>query len=55
MWHELKKMQVFYSDRGNDYDNALIDNALSTFKIEKSLSNKGNPYDNVVSEATDKI
>ena len=37
-----------------DYDNALIDNILNTFKIDRSLSRKGNPYDNAVSEATNK-
>lgn len=53
--YSLKDIKVLHSDRGNEYDNALIDNILSTFKIERSLSNKGNPYDNAVSEATNKI
>ena len=53
--YPLKDIKVFHSDRGNEYDNALIDNILDTFKIERSLSNKGNPYDNAVSEATNKI
>ena len=43
------------STSGNEYDNALIDNILETFEIDRSLSNKGNPYDNAVSEATNKI
>ena len=33
----------------------LIDDILSTFKIERSLSRKGNPYDNAVSEATKQV
>ena len=53
--YPLKDIKVFHSDRGNEYDNVLIDNILNTFKIERSLSNKGNPYDNAVSEATNKI
>ena len=46
--YSLKDIKVFHSDRGNEYDNALIDNILNTFKIGRSLSNKGNPYDNAV-------
>ena len=53
--YPLKDINIFHSDRGNEYDNALIDNILNTFKIKRSLSNKGNPYDNAVSEATNKI
>ena len=53
--YPLKDINIFHSDRGNEYDNKLIDNILSTFKIDRSLSNKGNPYDNAVSEATNKI
>ena len=53
--YSLKDISIFHSDRGNEYDNALIDDILSTFKIDRSLSNKGNPYDNAVSEATNKI
>jgi transposase InsO family protein len=53
--YSLKDIKIFHSDRGNEYDNALIDNILNTFKIERSLSNKGNPYDNAVSEATNKV
>jgi len=52
--YSLKDIKIFHSDRGNEYDNALIDNILSTFKIDRSLSRKGNPYDNAVSEATNK-
>ena len=36
----IKYIKVFHSDRGNEYHNTLIDNILSTFKIEKSLSNR---------------
>ncbi len=53
--YSLKKIKLFHSDRGNEYDNKLIDEILETFEIERSLSRKGNPYDNAVSEATNKI
>lgn len=52
--YSLNDIKVFHSDRGNEYDNMLIDDILSTFKIDRSLSRKGNPYDNAVSEATNK-
>jgi putative transposase len=51
----LDKIQIFHTDRGNEYDNKLIDEVLDTFKIKRSLSAKGSPYDNAVSEATNKI
>lgn len=46
---------IFHTDRGNEFDNYLIDNVLETFGIERSLSRKGNPYDNAVAEAQFKI
>ncbi len=38
--YSLEDINIFHSDRGNEYDNALIDDILSTFKINRSLSNK---------------
>lgn len=52
--YPLSAMKIFHSDRGNEYDNIIIDDILNTFKIDRSLSRKGNPYDNAVSEATNK-
>lgn len=46
----LSSIQYFHSDRGSEFDNYLIDDVLSTFAIERSLSRKGNPYDNAVAE-----
>src|SRR5699024_6016913 len=40
------------TDRGKEFDNDLIDEALETFQIQRSLSEKGSPYDNAVAEAT---
>ena len=48
----LLKIQVFRTDRGSEFKNKLIDEALTAFGIERSLSNKGTPYDNAVAEAT---
>lgn len=53
--YPLHLIEIFHTDRGNEYDNKLIDSILSTFNISRSLSKKGNPYDNAVSEATNKI
>ena len=52
---DLRKIQLFHTDRGNEFKNKLIDDALETFKIKRSLSMKGCPYDNAVAEATFKI
>jgi len=51
----LEKIQVFHTDRGNEFKNQLIDDTLETFHIKRSLSMKGCPYDNAVAEATFKI
>lgn len=51
----LNEINIFHTDRGNEFKNNLIDNLLNTFKIERSLSKKGCPYDNAVAEATFKI
>lgn len=51
----LNQIQIFHTDRGNEFKNQLIDDTLSTFGISRSLSMKGCPYDNAVAEATFKI
>ncbi|MFS1511322.1 IS3 family transposase [Chengkuizengella sp. SCS-71B] len=52
---DLRKIQYFHTDRGNEFKNKLIDEVLETFDIKRSLSMKGCPYDNAVAEATFKI
>jgi len=52
---DLHKIQLFHTDRGSEFKNKLIDDALTTFNIKRSLSMKGCPYDNAVAEATFKI
>lgn len=51
----LKNIQIFHTDRGNEFKNKIIDEVLKTFEITRSLSKKGCPYDNAVAEATYKI
>ena len=52
---DLTQIQLFHTDRGNEFKNKTIDEALGTFEIKQSLSMKGCPYDNAVAEATFKI
>lgn len=51
----LDRIQMFHTDRGKEFDNKLISDALKTFGVKRSLSKKGCPYDNAVAEATFKI
>ncbi|WP_096200291.1 IS3 family transposase [Bacillus sp. FJAT-45350] len=53
--YNLHRLELFHTDRGSEFKNKLIDEALKTFGIERSLSNKGTPYDNAVAEATFKV
>jgi transposase InsO family protein len=52
---DLRQIQMFHTDRGNEFKNQLIEQTLETFHISQSLSMKGCPYDNAVAEATFKI
>ena len=51
----LSNINIFHTDRGNEFKNKAIDDVLETFSIDRSLSMKGCPYDNAVAEATYKI
>lgn len=51
----LFDIRMFHTDRGSEFDNALIDGLLDSFKISRSLSMKGCPYDNAVAESTFKM
>ena len=48
---DLNLVQMFHTDRGSEFKNKLIDEALEMFDIKRSLSMKGCPYDNAVAEA----
>lgn len=49
--YNLNRLELFHTDRGSEFKNQLIDDALDAFGIERSLSEKGTPYDNAVAEA----
>ncbi len=49
--YNLNRLELFHTDRGSEFKNKLIDEALEAFDIERSLSAKGTPYDNAVAEA----
>ncbi|PIC56662.1 hypothetical protein CSV80_13375 [Sporosarcina sp. P12(2017)] len=51
MERSLDRFQLFHTDRGSEFKNQLLDEALKTFGIRRSLSMKGCPYDNTVAEA----
>lgn len=51
----LKDVKMLHTDRGKEFDNQLISEALETFGIQRSLSMKGCPYDNAVAEAMFKV
>lgn len=50
--YDLRKVNVFHTDRGSEFKNQAIEALLETFEINRSLSKKGCPYDNAVAEAT---
>ena len=50
--YDLRKINVFHTDRGREFKNQAIETLLETFEINRSLSKKGCPYDNAVAEAT---
>ena len=52
---KLNQIQIFHTDRGNEFKNKVLDETLETFHIRRSLSMKECPYDNAVAEATFKI
>jgi putative transposase len=48
---DLRKIQVFHTDRGSEFKNEIIENIVTAFGIERSLSAKGTPVDNAVAES----
>lgn len=53
--YDLSKINIFHTDRGNEFKNKILDELIKAFGIQRSLSKKGCPYDNAVAEATYKI
>ena len=48
--YDLRKINVFHSDRGSEFKNQAIEKLFEIFEINRSLSKKGCPYDNAVDE-----
>lgn len=48
----LSNIEIFHTDRGREFSNETIDDIISTFGMQRSLSKKACPYDNAVAEAT---
>ncbi len=53
--YPLSEIEIFHTDRGNEFKNKLIDEIISTFGIKRSLSTKGCPYDNSPAESFNNI
>ena len=53
--YDLNKISIFHSDRGSEFKNYIVEELLTKYNIQRSLSKKGTPYDNAVAEATYKI
>jgi transposase InsO family protein len=49
--YPLTEIKIFHTDRGNEFKNKTIDEVISAFEIERSLSHKGCPYDNAAAES----
>ncbi|MDG4944221.1 MULTISPECIES: IS3 family transposase [Staphylococcus] len=49
---DLHNVSMFHTDRGKEFNNACIEEALTTIDIQRSLSIKGCPYDNAIAEST---
>jgi len=50
--YDCSKIEMFHTDRGKEFDNTQIEEFLSAFDIQRSLSHKGTPHDNAVAEST---
>ncbi len=53
--YPLSAINIFHTDRGNEFKNKLIEDVINTFNIKHSLSAKGTPLDNAVNESTNHI
>jgi putative transposase len=48
---DLRRINIFHSDRGSEFKNQIIDEIVAAFGITRSLSAKGTPIDNSVAES----
>lgn len=52
---DLSAVEIFHTDRGDEFKNVMIDQVLASNGIKRSLSAKGKPIDNAVFESMYKI
>jgi len=48
---DLRQIGLFHTDRGSEFKNAVVEEILTAFGIERSLSAAGTPIDNAVAES----
>lgn len=48
---DLRRIEIFHTDRGSEFKNYIIDEIISAFKIKRSLSKAGTPIDNACAES----
>lgn len=48
---DLRRINIFHTDRGSEFKNAVIEGILKAFGIKRSLSAKGTPIDNAPCES----
>jgi len=48
---DLRRIELFHTDRGSEFKNKIIDEIISAFGITRSLSAKATPLDNAVAES----
>ena len=48
---DLRKINLFHTDRGSEFKNTVVEGILDAFGIRRSLSAKGTPADNAVAES----
>ena len=53
--YDLNRVNIFHTDRGNEFKNKMIDEMVEKFNFKRSLSAKGTPLDNAVIESTNHI
>lgn len=48
---DLRRVEIFHTDRGSEFKNQIIDEIISAFGIKRSLSKAGTPIDNACAES----
>jgi transposase InsO family protein len=48
---DMRQISIFHTDRGSEFKNAVVEQIMNAFGIERSLSARGTPHDNAVAES----